>query len=92
MRSKGIAAATLKNRVGWLRFWAEKTGKVGMIPRDNAALGIAEKSTWKGKRAATTPADINYADLKYSPMWDGVRDDPRFGVIMKSLAPKNVER
>ncbi|WP_439926184.1 phage integrase N-terminal domain-containing protein [Nitrobacter sp. JJSN] len=56
-RGKGIASATLKNRVGWLRFWAEKTGKVGMIPRDNAALGIAEKSTWKGKRAAITPAD-----------------------------------
>ena len=42
--------------------------------------------------AATTPADINYGDLKYSPTWDTVRDDPRFGEIMKSLAPKNLGR
>jgi TolB-like protein/class 3 adenylate cyclase/Tfp pilus assembly protein PilF len=40
--------------------------------------------------AATTSADVNYGDLKYSPMWDAVRDDPRFGAIMNSLAPKNV--
>jgi topoisomerase-4 subunit B len=28
-----------------------------MIPRDNAELGIAEKTTWKGKRAEATPSD-----------------------------------
>jgi integrase len=56
-RGNGVAHATLKNRVAWLRWWARKAGKVGMIPRDNATLGIAEKTTWKGPRAAATTAD-----------------------------------
>ena len=56
-RSQGIADATIKNRMGWLRWWAMKTGKPGLIPRENAALGIAEKTTFKGKRAEATTAD-----------------------------------
>ena len=42
--------------------------------------------------AATPPAQVNYGDLKYSPTWDTVRADPRFGAILKSLAPKNFGR
>jgi integrase len=56
-RGNDVAHATLKNRVAWLRWWSVKAGKVGMIPRDNAALGISEKTTWKGTRAAATMAD-----------------------------------
>lgn len=55
-RGQGLSDATLKNRMGWVRWWALRTGKPGLIPRSNAALGIGEKTTFKGHRAATTDA------------------------------------
>ncbi len=54
---KGLSQGTIKNRMSWIRWWADKTGKFGMLPRDNAELGIAEKTIWKGQHAATTPRD-----------------------------------
>ncbi len=53
-RSRGVGDATLKNRMGWIRWWAMKSGKPGLVPRENGDLGIAEKATFKGARAATT--------------------------------------
>jgi integrase len=38
-----LSAGTLKNRMAHLRWWAEKVGKAGVIPTDNAQLGIAER-------------------------------------------------
>ncbi|MGA0565571.1 phage integrase N-terminal domain-containing protein [Ancylobacter sp. VNQ12] len=55
-RASGISDATMKNRLGWVRWWALRTGKPGLIPRDNAALGIGEKTTFKGPRAEATGA------------------------------------
>lgn len=40
---EGLSAGTLKNRMAHLRWWAEKVGKAGVIPTDNAQLGIAER-------------------------------------------------
>ena len=42
-RAGGLAAGTLKNRVALLRWWAEKVGKGGLIPADNAQLAIPER-------------------------------------------------
>ena len=56
-RASGISDATVKNRMGWIRWWALRTGKPGLIPRDNASLGIKEKTTFKGHRAEATDAD-----------------------------------
>ncbi len=42
-RAEGLAAGTLKNRVALLRWWAEKVGKGGLIPADNAQLPIPER-------------------------------------------------
>jgi hypothetical protein len=39
-RAEGLTAGTLKNRLAALRWWAEKIGKAGMIPSDNAQLAI----------------------------------------------------
>lgn len=55
-RATGISNATIKNRMGWIRWWSMRTGKPGLIPRDNAALGIGEKTTFKGHRAEATEA------------------------------------
>ncbi|HET7201308.1 MAG TPA: phage integrase N-terminal domain-containing protein [Burkholderiales bacterium] len=35
-QDEGLSAGTLKNRLAHLRWWAEKVGKAGLIPADNA--------------------------------------------------------
>jgi len=40
---KSLASGTTKNYMAHLRWWAEKIGKAGMVPKDNAALGIANR-------------------------------------------------
>jgi site-specific recombinase XerC len=42
-QAEGLSAGTLKNRLAHLRWWAEKIGKAGVIPADNARLGIPER-------------------------------------------------
>lgn len=42
-QAEGLSAGTLKNRVALLRWWAEKVGKAGVIPADNARLAIPER-------------------------------------------------
>ena len=42
-RVEGLSAGTLKNRLGVLRWWAEKVGRAGMIPMDNAQLAIPRR-------------------------------------------------
>ncbi|MEO5718430.1 MAG: FlgO family outer membrane protein [Chthoniobacterales bacterium] len=53
--------------------------------------------TWVGEKdlalaqLATTaeiPAGIDYGELKLSPVWDSLRDDPRFDKIVALLAPR----
>lgn len=39
-----LAAGTIKNRMASLRWWAEKVDKASIIPRDNAQLGIANRT------------------------------------------------
>jgi len=42
--AEGITAGTLKNRMAYLRWWAEKVGREAVIPKENASLGIPERS------------------------------------------------
>jgi len=42
-QAEGLSAGTLKNRLAHLRWWAEKVGKAGLIPVDNAQLAIADR-------------------------------------------------
>ncbi|HGR4947660.1 integrase [Pseudomonas aeruginosa] len=42
-QAEGLSAGTLKNRMAHLRWWAEKVGKAGILPADNARLGIPER-------------------------------------------------
>ena len=52
--AEGIAAGTLKNRMAYLRWWAEKVGREAVIPKENASLGIPERSltSTEGKQLA----------------------------------------
>lgn len=52
-----LSAGTLKNRMGWLRFWAQKVRKSNVIPRENDALGIEQRRAFSGNRAHITHAD-----------------------------------
>ena len=53
-QAEGIAPGTLKNRMAHLRWWAEKAGRQSVIPGENAALGIPERSfrSEEGKQIA----------------------------------------
>ena len=59
--------------------------------------GLAQVYTWSGDRdraiglvqkLVTMPSYINYARLKFHPLWSPLRGDPRFEKIVNSLAPK----
>jgi Phage integrase, N-terminal/Integrase len=42
-QAAGLAPGTLKNRLSHLRWWAEKIGKPSLLPKDNTAMGVAER-------------------------------------------------
>lgn len=42
-QDEGLSSGTMKNRVAALRWWAEKIGKAGILPADNARLGIPDR-------------------------------------------------
>lgn len=41
---RGICVGTCKNRLSALRWWTKKIGKADIIPRDNSAYGIGNRS------------------------------------------------
>ncbi|EIU3494611.1 integrase domain-containing protein [Pseudomonas aeruginosa] len=42
-QGEGLSSGTIKNRLSHLRWWAEKIGRSGILPADNAQLGVAER-------------------------------------------------
>jgi len=42
-QNENLSAGTIKNRLSHLRWWAEKVGKAGILPADNAQLGVPER-------------------------------------------------
>ena len=50
-KANGIADTTIRNRLGWVRWWAEKVGKPGMIPADNSTYGLEVRQKFTGNRA-----------------------------------------
>lgn len=46
-----ITDATIRNRLGWLRWTADHVGKPGLIPKDNSAFGLEERTPYKGTKA-----------------------------------------
>lgn len=45
--------ASIRNRLTWLRWWAEKVNKPNVVNRDNAAYGVAERGEVTRNRAQT---------------------------------------
>ena len=69
-RARGLTPTTVKNRVAWMRWWAEKVNKASVIPRDNAELGIDpataanDNRAWQLDGEQKLPCDFAHASLK----------------------------
>jgi hypothetical protein len=50
-KASRLSAGTLKNRMGWIRFWAEKVRKPNVVARKNDDLGIEQRRAFTGNRA-----------------------------------------
>lgn len=57
-REAGLSTGTLKNRMGWVRWWANAVRKSSVLPQDNIELGIEKRATWGGNRARVTTSDL----------------------------------
>jgi hypothetical protein len=49
--------ASIRNRLTWLRWWAEKINKPAIIQRDNNAYGVSERTDATRNRAFTLDSD-----------------------------------
>lgn len=56
-KSSRLSAGTLKNRMGWIRFWAQKVRKTNVVPRENDALGIEQRHAFVGNKAHASLSD-----------------------------------
>lgn len=53
-QAQGLAPGTIKNRLSWIRTWAGNVRKGSVVPKSNADLGVALRSTFNGNRAGIT--------------------------------------
>lgn len=58
--------ASIRNRLSWLRWWAEKVNKPNVVNRDNAAYGVADRGNVTRNRAQTLdPAKLQAIDCPF---------------------------
>ena len=57
-KAAGLTAGTLKNRMGWIRFWATSIRKTSVVPKENTDLGIERRTHFKGNKARTTSSTV----------------------------------
>ncbi|MCR9121913.1 MAG: integrase domain-containing protein [Phyllobacteriaceae bacterium] len=61
-----LDAATIRNRLTWLRWWAEKIDKANVVERDNRAYGVGLKAEQQPNRAFSLPsAKLAQIDCPY---------------------------
>lgn len=63
-QANGLSTGTIKNRLGWLRWWAAKVNKTSVMPRTNAELGIVKPKTARTNRAHQLPPTTNLPDAR----------------------------
>ena len=59
-KNGGIQDASIRNRLGWLRWWAKKIDKRGLLPSNNVNFGLQERRKFNGDKAKVLTAE----DLK----------------------------
>jgi hypothetical protein len=56
-KSENLSTGTIKNRIAAMRWWAEAVGKPGILPSNNAQLGISPRQyAGQGNKAQTLDA------------------------------------
>lgn len=60
-QSEGLAAGTQKNRMVHILWWAEKVGKSGIIPADNAQLAIPDRQLPRTRTRRGSSANLSTA-------------------------------
>jgi TolB-like protein len=70
-----------------------KDAIIGMWAQDRMAIiatqtGEKELALKQLETSARSPNGVTYGNLKFNPIWDPLRGDPRFEKIVASLAPK----
>jgi len=65
-----------------LNFFDENRAEIAAMTEDNN-LAFEQLAI-----SAQQPGGVTYGDLKFNPLWDPLRGDPRFEKIVASLAPK----
>lgn len=55
-KAEGVTDATIRNRLGWARWWAEHINKPGLVPASNERFGLAERTPYQGSKARRADA------------------------------------
>ena len=93
-----LSAGTIKNRMAHLRWMAEKVDKPGMIPKDNAELGIAERQcagtpnkaqVLDDKRLARVTDPYTKMSLRLQSLF-GLRREESIKIVMAKATQGNV--
>ena len=71
------------------KHWAAHFAEV--MARIAAQAGEKELALDQLAISAQEPGGVTYGDLKFNPLWDPLRGDPRFEKIVASLAPKDAK-
>lgn len=56
-KGQGLSDGTLKNRMGWVRWWAEKVKKTSVLKSTNEDYGIGQRERFKGDRSTRLEPD-----------------------------------
>lgn len=56
-KARQITDVTIRNRLGWIRWVGDHVGKPGLIPKDNAVFGLAERTPYQGSKARRLDAE-----------------------------------
>lgn len=76
----GLSTGTIKNRLGWMRWWAAKVNKTSVLPRTNAELGLPNRPAARTNRAQ---AGNNLAKLSNPRMQAALEAMQHFGLRLE---------
>ena len=63
-QAQGIKSGTLKNRMGWIRWWTKKVNKASILPRTNKELGIEAKRRCRQSKAQPLSSNKKLPDQR----------------------------
>ena len=89
-KADGVSAGTIKNRMASVRWWAEKTGKEGMVKRDNSEYGILKREYVTNENKARSLSAENVARISNDLVKYSLRLQEQFGLRREEAIKFNV--